>query len=117
MTTSSACPCDVFEHPRIIANPPGLSEIGYRVGDYAAFRDALLRARAGETELADWHPTEGGDLALQLLDWWAYLADVLTFYNEPAIEAAFLRTAVHGEDIRRIVRLLASRPRPGIGAT
>jgi len=115
--TAPACPCGVFSHPRIIANPPGRASIGYRVGDYTAFRHALLLSRPDETALAEWHATAGGDLALQLLEWWAYLADVLTFYNERGMHEALLRTAGRAEDVRRIVRLLGYRPRPGIGAT
>jgi hypothetical protein len=111
------CPCDRFVHPRIISNPAGLTSIHYRVGDFPAFRHALLLARRGETALAEWHPAEGSDLGLQMLEWWAYLADVLTFYNERAIQEGFLRTAVFPEDVRRIIRLLGYRPRPGIGAT
>lgn len=111
------CPCDAFEHPRIIANPPGLTSITYRVGEYPEFREAMLRARRGERALASWTPSASGDLALQLLEWWAYLADVLTFYNERALHETLLRTALLPEDIRRIVRLLGYRPRPGIGAT
>ncbi|HEV8322824.1 MAG TPA: baseplate J/gp47 family protein [Myxococcota bacterium] len=97
-------------------NASGREAVDYRAGDYASFREALLRARPGETALAGWHPTATGDLALQLLEWWAYLADVLTFYNERAFQEVLLRTAVHPEDVRRIVRLLGYRPRPGIGA-
>jgi hypothetical protein len=110
------CPCDVVVHPRSISNPAGLTSIRYRVGDYPAFRHALLLARSGETALAEWHPADG-DLGLQMLEWWAYLADVLTFYNERIIQEGFLRTAVFPEDVRRIIRLLGYRPRPGIGAT
>jgi hypothetical protein len=117
MTGEPACPCEDVAHPRIISNPPGRDAIEYRVGDYASFRDALLRPQPGELALAGWHPVAGTDLALQLLEWWAYLADVLTFYNERALHEVFLRTAVHPEDVRRIVRLLGYRPRPGIGAT
>jgi hypothetical protein len=112
-----SCPCDVAAHPRIIVNPPGRDVIDYRVGDYTTFRHALLRPLADETALAGWHPDPGGDLALQLLEWWAYLADVLAFYNERALHEVLLRTAVVPEDVRRIVRLLGYRPRPGVGAT
>lgn len=111
------CPCDVIEHPRWITNPPGLTSIAYRIGDYSTFREALLRSREGEQALYDWRPSASGDLAVQLLEWWAYLADVLVFYNERAMNEVLLRTAVFPEDVRRIVRLLGYRPRPGIGAT
>ena len=98
-------------------NPPGLSAISYRAGTYASFRHDLLRPRPGEVALASWHASARGDLAVQLLEWWAYLADILTFYNERALTEALLRTAVYAEDLRHIVRLLGYRPRPGIGAT
>src|SRR5262252_3110307 len=84
----------------------------------ATFRHALLRAQGDEQELVQiWRPSAQGDLALQLLEWWAYLADVLTFYNERAMGEVLLRTAVLPEDVRRIIRLFGYRPRPGIGAT
>jgi hypothetical protein len=117
MTTTPICPCETVVHPRIIVNPPGRDVVDYRAGDYAAFRLALLIPRAGELALAGWHPVAGSDLALQLVEWWAYLADVLTFYNERALQGVLLRTAALPEDVRRIVRLLGYRPRPGIGAT
>lgn len=117
MTATPSCACEVVVHPRIVDNPPGRDAVDYRVGDYAAFRRALLVPRAGEHALAGWHPEAGTDLALQLLEWWAYLADVLAFYNERAIQEVLLRTAALPEDIRRIVRLVGYRPRPGIGAT
>lgn len=86
-------------------------------GDYTSFRSSLLRARAGESALSGWHPAPGTDLALQMLEWWAYLADVLAFYNERAGDESYLRTAVLPENVRRIIRLLGYRPRPGIAAT
>jgi hypothetical protein len=113
----SPCPCGPPAHPRTISNPAGLAAVAYRVGDYAAFREALLRGRPGEAELLSWRPAPQGDLALQLVEWWAYLADVLTFYNERAANQAYLRTADLPESLRRLVRLLGYRPRPGIAAT
>jgi hypothetical protein len=117
MTTPPLCPCEGFVHPRVVNNPPGRAVVDYRIGDFASFRHALLAPRPNEAALLRWHPEARTDLALQLLEWWAYLADVLTFYNERAIQEVLLRTAVHPEDLRRIVRLLGYRPRPGIGAT
>ena len=81
--------------PIAVYNPPGLSAISYRVGDYTSFREALLQNHLGEVELKGWRPTDdGGDLALQLLEWWAYVADILTFYNERIANKSYLGTAV-----------------------
>jgi hypothetical protein len=123
--TETICPCATFIHPRLIFNPPALDAISYRVGDYTTFRHALLQARPGEAELTRtdgtrieqiWRPGGSGDLAVQLMEWWAYLADILTFYNERVAIQAYLRTADLPESVNRLIRLLGYRPRPGIGA-
>jgi hypothetical protein len=122
MNQSPICPCDRFTHPKVIANPPGRPSIAYRVGDYATFRRALLLALQDESgnlqeqELTNWRPTAQGELALQLVEWWAYLADILTFYNERAANQAYLSTADLPESLHRLIRILGYRPRPGIGA-
>lgn len=111
-----ACPCDLLGEPQIIFNPPGLDTIDYRVGDYLSFRQALLQSLPGEVELTAWRPSAQGDLALQMLEWWAYLADILTFYNERIANQDYLRTADLPESVQRLIRVLGYRPRPGIGA-
>ncbi|HXA17864.1 MAG TPA: hypothetical protein VN380_12780 [Thermoanaerobaculia bacterium] len=110
------CPCEGFVHPAVIDNQPGLSVIRYRVGDFLSFRHALLLSRPLETQLAHWRPGGRGDLAVQLVEWWAVLADILTFYNERAITQAFIRTADLPEAVNNLVRLLGYRPRPAIAA-
>jgi len=116
MTTSSNCPCDCFVHPKLITNPPGRDQIAYRVGDYTSFRHALLLSLPGETELVNWKPTGTSDLAVQMVEWWAYIADILTFYNERIANEDYLRTAILDGSVRHIIQLLGYRPRPGIGA-
>ena len=110
------CPCETFIHPQVIFNPPGRSSIQYRVGDFLSFRHALLLAQPGEIELIGWRPGAQGDLAVQLVEWWAYLADILTFYNERIANEDYLRTAFLPESPENLIRILGYRPRPGIGA-
>jgi hypothetical protein len=122
---TAICRCGAFVHPTAIFNPPNLSRIAYRVGDYSAFRRALLQSLPGEAELSStangittpiWQPSGHGDLALQMMEWWAYLADVMTFYNQRIATQTYLGTADLPESVNRLVRLLGYRPRPGIGA-
>src|SRR6516165_10030178 len=124
--TSPICPCGTVVHPSVIFNLPGRDIIAYRAGDYTAFRHALLHALEGEeqlTQLIDgrvrqiWQPSASGDLALQMMEWWAYLADVLTLYNERAANQAYLRTADLPESVKRLIQILGYRPRPALGAT
>ncbi|HVU78831.1 MAG TPA: baseplate J/gp47 family protein [Gaiellaceae bacterium] len=98
-----------------MTNPPGLSTVAYRVDEFAGFRHALLEPLPGEQALAGWHPAPG-DLGLQVLEWWAYLGDVLTFYNERFANESYLRTAELPDSVTELVALLGFVPRPAIAA-
>jgi hypothetical protein len=117
MSTTPNCPCDTRSFPEAISNVPGLPTLQYRVGDFTSFRNALLQSLPGEIELANWKPTSTSDLALQMIEWWAYLADILTFYNQRIANQDYLRTADQDASVRNLVSVLGYRPRPGIGAT
>lgn len=117
MSDTPVCPCGGLQVPLTISNPPGRDHISYRVGDYISFREALLHPRPGETELLNWRPNASGDLAVQMVEWWAYLADILTFYNELIANEDYLRTANLPESVKALILVLGYRPRPGIGAT
>jgi hypothetical protein len=114
-----ACSCGGGQ-PQPPANPAGLTEISYRANDFAGFRAALLAPLSGEQQLTGWSPGPG-DLGLQVLEWWAYLADILTFYNERIANNDYLHTAAAQPGPKRSVaglaRLLGYVPRPGITAT
>jgi hypothetical protein len=117
MSTTPNCPCQDCTFPSVIDNVPGLPTLAYRVGDFTSFRNALLQSMPGEVELANWKPTSTSDLALQMIEWWAYLADILTFYNQRIANQDYLRTADLDASVRNLVSILGYRPRPGIGAT
>jgi hypothetical protein len=126
MASAPPCPCGTVVHPWVVFNPPNQPAIRYRAGDYAAFRHALLRALPEETELTQtidgatiqvWRPGAQGDLAVQMIEWWAYLSDVLTFYNERLATQAYLSVADLPESVNRLIQILGYRPRPGIGSS
>jgi hypothetical protein len=79
-------------------------------------REALLRPLPGEVAISGWRPA-AGDLGLQVLEWWAYLADILTFYNERYANENYLRTATRDDSVADLVALLGYRPAPGQAAT
>jgi hypothetical protein len=123
MSERPICPCEGFIHPTAIFNPSSRNQIDYRVGDYHTFRRALLlsltdeNGNSLETELTNWKADGKGDLALQIVEWWAYLADILTFYSDRIANNTYLRTIDLPENIQRLIRILGYRPRPGIGAS
>ncbi|MFC9053294.1 baseplate J/gp47 family protein [Streptomyces anthocyanicus] len=116
--STAVCPCGVDTGcPWPIRNPAGLGVLSYRLGDFSSFRRAMLRPGTGEQELTAWRPGAANDLALQVVDWWAYVAEVLDFYSELIANGCYLRTAPLPEQVNRLVAVLGYRPRPAIGAT
>src|SRR5260370_40285625 len=106
MSTSANCPCEGSSFPEVISNGPGIETLDYRVGDFTSFRNALLQSLPGEVELANWKPSSTSDLALQMIEWWAYLADILTFYNQRIANQDYLPTADLDARVRNLVRVL-----------
>ena len=51
-----------------------------------------------------------------MVEWWAYLADILTFYNERIANESYLGTAILPEGVNHLIQLLGYRPRPALGA-
>jgi predicted phage baseplate assembly protein len=58
-----------------------------------------------------------GDFAIALLDAWATVADVLTFYQERIANEGYLRTATERRSILELARLVGYTLRPGVAAT
>ena len=66
---------------------------------------------------AGWHEGIDADYQTIFVELWAYLADVLTFYQERIANEAFLGTAAQRDSLLRLVALTDFRPSPGAGAT
>jgi uncharacterized phage protein gp47/JayE len=111
------CQAPVPPTPEAIWNRPGLPAIDYRVGTFATFRQAMLLAIAGYPQLFDWTARTSDDYGIAIMEMWAYLADILTFYQERIANEAYLRTALHRGSLRRLAALLDYEPVPGMAAT
>jgi hypothetical protein len=115
------CPCDGAKLKAPV-NLPALSHIAYRVGTYVDFRRAVLTPLPGEQTLSThgapvWRTDGAGDLATMAAEWFAYIADIITFYNERIANQDYLRTADLPESVAHLIAILGYRPRPAIGAT
>lgn len=60
---------------------------------------------------------ETSDPTIALLDAWAVVADVLTFYRERLTNDGYLRTAGDERALREMAALVGFQPRPGVSAT
>ncbi len=110
------CTLPVVPTPLTVDNRPALSAIVYRVGTYASFREAMLLAIADAPELGALTTWSDDDYAITIVDLWAAVADVLTFYQERYANESYLRTAQFRDSILRLAGLIGYRPRPGIAA-
>ena len=57
------------------------------------------------------------DAAIALLDAWAVVADVLTFYQERIANEGYLRTALERRSVQELARLVGYKLRPGVAAS
>ncbi|MBD2261434.1 putative baseplate assembly protein [Pseudanabaena sp. FACHB-2040] len=115
--------CDCCTGPLALSgragNRPGLNALSYRLGTHATFLDALL-ARLSSSDLpalAHLRTRDRNDPAIALLDAWATVADVLTFYQERIANEGYLRTATERRSVLELARLVGYRLRPGVAAS
>ncbi len=112
--------------PIIPYNAPGLSAIAYRIGTFTTFRREMLNSVADPLLidpspnpffLAGWHEGAEGDYHTAFIELWAYLADVLTFYQERIANEAYVGTAVLRDSLLRLTALIDYVPNPGAAAS
>lgn len=60
---------------------------------------------------------EPGDPAFALLDAWAIVADVITFYQERIANEGYVRSATELRSLQELAKLVNYRPRPGVAAS
>src|SRR6185503_11906307 len=98
-------------------NRPSLSSIVFRVGTFSSFRDAMMRDLVRESDLGALRTRASDDYSITLLELWAVVADVLSFYQERIANEAYLGTATLRESVGRLVRLIDYQLRPALAAT
>lgn len=123
--------------PKPVTNRPGLNLLMYRMGTHSAFLETMKARlsnyfldipRQGLDEqgqpwaeriypLADLTTRTPEDPSIALLDAWATVGDVLTFYQERIANEGYLRTATERRSILELARLVGYTLRPGIAST
>ena len=119
--------------PTRIVNRPGLSALTYRVGTHGAFLETmkarlsslywLVRGDDDASKTNKVYPLHGlttraaDDASIALLDAWATVGDVLTFYQERIANEGYLRTAIERRSVLELARLVGYALRPGVAAS
>jgi hypothetical protein len=107
-TTSSSTPA--------IYNPPGLGAISYRIGTQPVFKARMIAALEAARDLAALTTRDDSDPALGLVDAWATVLDVLSFYQERIAAEGYLRTAGEAQSVYSLAAEIGYLPSPGVAA-
>jgi predicted phage baseplate assembly protein len=112
-----SCGCPPLPHPPPPLIPAGLSALAPRQwAGYCEYREALLAALPLQPALLGWRARGEADLGVMLLESWAYVLDVVGFYDARSAERAYLQTAPDEVSARRLTELIGHRPRPAMAA-
>ena len=107
------------ETPVAVVNRAALPAISYRVGTYPTFRASMVAALSSSSypALAGLRTRDSGDFSIALIDAWAEVLDILTFYTERLANEAYLGTAIEGRSVFELARLVGYKPSPGVSAS
>ena len=122
MQNNNSCGCCVglsVETPIEVINRPGLNAIAYRIGTHKDFKESLLAklSLSHKAALRDLTTRNDDDFTIALLDAWAIVSDVLTFYQERIANESYLNTATEQLSIVELARLIGYELRPGVAAS
>lgn len=123
----NSCGCCEDEQPEpALYNPPGQDSLDYRIGVHSSFLRRMVARLgretlpdgdyAGERPLGELTSRSEDDFAVGLLDGWAVVGDVLTFYQERIANEGFLRTADERRSILELAREIGYELKPGVAA-
>lgn len=113
--------------PRRHYNRPGLSTLAYRSSTYITTLRRMLARLAtqtvppgtdsGKRPLQGLSPKAADDPAIALLDGWAVVQDILTFYQERIANEGYLHTATERRSVHALTRSIGYELGPGVAAS
>ncbi|HYH85699.1 MAG TPA: putative baseplate assembly protein [Pyrinomonadaceae bacterium] len=124
--------CEGIEEltPATVANRPGLDALSYRAGTHASFLETMKArlsahcldpgaegCKDSPRPLGRLTTRAGDDASVAMLDAWATVADVLTFYQERIANEGYLRTATERRSVMELARLIGYELRNGVASS
>ncbi|MDP9342039.1 MAG: putative baseplate assembly protein [Actinomycetota bacterium] len=118
--------CEPEPQAAPVSNRPGLPALAYRVGTHGTLLRRMLARLALETvgdgpegdrrPLASLTSRTTEDFSISLLDAWALVGDVVTFYQERMANEGYLRTATERVSVLELARAIGYELNPGVAA-
>ncbi|MDH3657590.1 MAG: hypothetical protein OEM77_05585 [Nitrosopumilus sp.] len=102
--------------PVRIENLPGSDSLKYRVGTHDLFKASMyydLVSKDAFRQISN----RDDDLSVSLIDCWAMVSDVLTFYQERIANEGFLRTSKERLSVLELSKFIGRKLRHGLAAT
>jgi predicted phage baseplate assembly protein len=103
-----------LDPPRIVTLG-GQPVIDYVTKDYAGFRQAMLDQIP--LRLPAWKDRSESDFGVVLIELFAYVADILSYYQDRIANEAYLSTATQRRSVSELLRLIGYQIDPGLAAT
>ncbi len=107
-------------------NRPGQPAISYRLGTHSTFLSRMKKRLSskpipdgknkGSKPLKKLTTRSTDDPSIAILDAWALVSDVLTFYQERIANEGFLRTATERRSVLEMARAIGYELKPGVAA-
>ena len=116
LDTCGCCEGDEASTPLPLENLPGKPALAYRAGTHATFVETMRVGLAQPEGLPGLTTRDDDDPAIALVDAWATVLDVLTFYQERIANEGFLRTATELRSVRELAREIGYEPGAGAAA-
>jgi len=82
--------------------------IDYTSRDYASLREELISVI--KERIPDWNSGDPSDVGLALVEAFAYLGDVTSYYTDRVVNEAYLSTATQRQSVIDIARMLGYTP-------
>ena len=117
--------CEAGTSDPTLHNTQALPALSYRVGTHSSFLRRMIAhlsthqvpdAPEESRPLSDLTTRDANDPAIAMLDAWAIVADVLTFYQERIANEGFLRTATERRSVLELARTIGYELSPGVSA-
>ncbi|XHX79864.1 MAG: putative baseplate assembly protein [Stenomitos frigidus ULC029] len=108
--------------PQQRPNSPGLTALAYRISDYSSAKQRALESLyqvvlPGSATLAALRTRDEDDTAIALIDAWAMVIDILTFYQERIANEGYWRTATERRSLLELARTIGCELQPGVAAS
>lgn len=90
-------------------------QIDYTSRDFTGYRESLLAY--AEQILPEWTSRSPADFGVVMVELFAYLGDIISFYQDRIQDESFLMTATQRSSVVAIAQQLGYQPQPAIPAT